>query len=320
LRQNCRLVRRGPDGPPGEASAKQMHDACVSHWLDHGFGPYEWLPERGSFACAATEDLVAKVWKPHRQRTTADAAAAIDHSREKFLRGSHFAPSIHLRWEAISCLAGSGQPCNAAVVMRRLPFASRLDRLFADLSSEKQPESIELLFESHRRAVALLAPSDASTELSLNRADDRIMDQIDPQLEAGGQNLKRLWLELRAARQPLMDEIRRRDRDGTCRQTHGDLAADNIYIDSGVVHWLDPCVTYPELYEVDSALDWAQLIVTLGSIQSRQTSALIARGAREAGISASLMSHYVARTALIRFTMRELSRNLSRRPAHSSFS
>ncbi len=95
-------------------------------------------------------------------------------------------------------------------------------------------------------------------------------------------------------------------------QTHGDLAADNIYIEGEEVHRLDPCATYADQFELDRAVDWADLVVTLGSIQGQyKPGELIERAAAEAGTSRELMVHYVARTALIRVTMRALGREMA---------
>ncbi|MGA3066577.1 MAG: hypothetical protein ABSF29_06995 [Tepidisphaeraceae bacterium] len=288
-----------------------MHTDCANSWLAGAFGNYQWLPQRGIYAWAGTDRLLAKICYARQDPTPTDASAAIEHARIAFLRGSRFAPSVYLRCELIPCAAGSGQFCAAAIVMRRLPDNSRLDRVCAAMGENKIGELIELLFDYQRRATETMALADTTTESSLDTGDGRIMNLIDSRLEVKGQSLKRIWEELRRSREPFMDEIRRRDRAGMCRQTHGELAADNLYIHEGVVYSLDPCVMSPDLYQLDSAFDWAHLVVTLGSIQSViAPPALIARCASAAGISNGLMDHYAARIALIRVTMRELSRQV----------
>jgi hypothetical protein len=290
----------------GTGSASPAHSQCVNRWLSGALGGFERLPETRFYYWAATDRLLAKICKPRGQ---CDATDPIEHARAAFVRGSIFAPSIHLRWEPIPCVPNAGRFCHAAVIMRRLPSESRLDRAWANACESGRAGLIELLFESQRRAIILRAPAGATTESSLIRSDQRIMKFIGPRLEAGGRNLLQLWRSLCAAREPLMDEIRRRDRQGACSQTHGDLAADNLYVEGGEVHRLDPCIAFRDLFELDSAIDWAHLIVTLGSVQPQCSSAvLIERAAIEAGTSHDLMEHYVARIALTRVTMRELGR------------
>lgn len=284
-----------------------MHAKCLSHWLDAFIGPHEWLPRSRFSVFAATSQLVAKIRRAQTAVSDIDSHWAIELARAELVRGRCFAPSIYLSCEPIACRVQQHAHCNAAVLMRRLPYCTRLDRLFANSDRDAKTDLIEKVLQCHRLVAGSLQPSPATTHSSLQSSDERLITVARARLGTQADAILQLWEHILAAREGVLAEIRARDTTDRSKQTHGDLSPGNIYIEQGTVYFLDPCVAFRDLFELDCANDWAHIGVTLACMQTIFTpETIIARCAHESQTSHHLMAYYFSRVALIRLTMRQL--------------
>ncbi len=282
------------------------HEQCISDWACEVLAEYEWLPPSRFSVFAATDQLVAKIRRPQTVVTDIDADWAVRLAEAEVTRGRACAPSVYIRNEPIRCRNRQVGHCTAAVLMQRMPFASRLDRIFQTATEHECRELTERLFRSQRAIIQSLPRADCATLASLDSSDLRLMEVVRRRapMECG---LISLWGKLLEAREHVRGEICDRDDRGNSRVTHGDLAADNIYVHEDAIIVLDPSVAFPDLYKLDYANDWAHLGVSVAELQpALDPLLLVARCSEEASTSDALMRHYFGRVALIRTTLRTL--------------